>query len=242
MLSVKGLRAGYRGVEILHGVDLIVPPGSAVALFGANGAGKSTLLKAVTGLLRESSGEVRLGGQVLNGMSTYRRARMGLCLVPEGRAIFQHLSVRDNLAMHVRGQDTGAAVERTIAAFPVLERHLRQRAGTLSGGEQQMLALARAFVTSPRVVLADELSIGLSPVVVDEIFAAVKRLCERGVSLLMVEQYVDRALQVVDYVYVLHKGRIVYVGEPATCQADDLFARYLGAEVSSNLVAGGNRS
>jgi len=239
MLRLDGLHGGYGNVEVLHGIDLVVPRGSAVALFGANGAGKSTLLKAVTGLLRRCSGEVRLGGERIDGMAAYRRARSGLCLVPEGRAIFRHLSVRDNLAMHVRGHATTAAIERTVAAFPVLGRRLDQRAGTLSGGEQQMLALARAFVTTPRVVLADELSIGLAPVVVDEIFAAVQALRDSGVSLLMVEQYVDRALQVVDYVYVLHKGHIVYVGEPATCQADDLFARYLGAEVGSNLPVGG---
>jgi len=229
MLRLEGIRAGYRRTQVLHGVDLVVPEGSAVGLLGANGAGKTTLLRVAAGLTAPTAGSVRLAGEPVDGLGAHERARRGLCLIPEGRAIFRQLTVRENLALQAGGKGVDDAVERAAAAFPVLRDRLGQTAGTLSGGQQQMLAVARALVTNPRLVLADELSVGLAPVVIDEIFAAVQVLRETGVSLLIVEQYVDRVLAVADYVYVLHKGRVVFVGEPAQCRAVDIFSRYLGS-------------
>lgn len=228
-LELKGVRTGYGTVEILHGVDLTVPKGRSVALLGANGAGKTTLLKAVAGLLRTNGGEILLGGQKIDKLSNHDRSRQGLCLIPEGRGIFPALTVRENLAMFCRGKAIAQGVERAAAAFPKLGDRLGQQAGTLSGGEQQMLAFARALITNPQVILADELSWGLAPVIVDEIFDAVRALADQGCSLLLVEQYVDRVLSVVDYVYVLHKGTVVLVAQPNQCRGNVLFEQYLGS-------------
>jgi len=229
MLQLDGIRAGYGRTQVLHGVDLVVPEGSAVGLLGANGAGKTTLLRVAAGLMPPTAGSVRFDDEPVERLSAHDRARRGLCLIPEGRAIFRQLSVRENLAMQVGGRGVGEAIDKAATAFPVLRDRLEQQAGTLSGGQQQMLAVARALVTNPRLVLADELSVGLAPVVIDEIFEAVQALRDAGVSLLIVEQYVDRVLAVADYVYVLHKGRVVFVGEPAQCRAVDIFSRYLGS-------------
>jgi branched-chain amino acid transport system ATP-binding protein len=228
MLRLDDLRAGYGRTEVLHGVDMVVPPGSAVALLGANGAGKSTLLRVTGGLLPARSGTISFGGDRIDETPAHERSRRGICLIPEGRAIFRQLTVRENLAMHVGGKAVERAIDRAVAAFPMLGGRLDQIAGTLSGGQQQMLAVARALVTEPQVVLADELSVGLAPVVVDEIFAAVDVLRREGRSLLLVEQYVDRALAVADYVYILHKGSVVFVGEPAQARNEDIFSQYLG--------------
>jgi len=228
MLRLEGVRAGYGRTEVLHGVDVVVPPGSAVALLGANGAGKSTLLRVASGLLPAWEGGITLCGDPVEDAPAHHRARRGLCLIPEGRAIFRQLTVRQNLAMHAGGKAVDRAVERSVAAFPVLGQRLHQIAGTLSGGQQQMLAVARALIADPQVVLADELSVGLAPVVVDDIFEAVEVLRREGRSLLLVEQYVNRALAVADYVYILHKGSVVFVGEPAQARSADIFSQYLG--------------
>jgi len=229
MLRLEGIRAGYRRTQVLHGVDLTVPPGSAVGLLGANGAGKTTLLRVAAGLMAPTAGSVSLDGEAVTALGTHERARRGLCLIPEGRAIFRQLTVRENLAMQVGGRGLDDAIDRAAAAFPVLRDRLGQQAGTLSGGQQQMLAVARALVTDPRIVLADELSVGLAPVVVDEIFEALAVLEAEGRSLLLVEQYVERAVGIADYVYILQKGEIVFVGEPSQCASGVVFARYLGA-------------
>ncbi|HET9771760.1 MAG TPA: ATP-binding cassette domain-containing protein, partial [Acidimicrobiia bacterium] len=179
-------------------------------------------------LLPAMSGTITLAGDEVQDAPAHARTRRGLCLIPEGRAIFRQLTVRQNLAMHVGGRAVDQAIDRAVASFPMLGERLEQVAGTLSGGQQQMLAVARALVTEPDVVLADELSVGLAPVVVDEIFEAVEVLRREGRSLLLVEQYVDRALAVADYVYILHKGSIVFVGEPAQARSADIFSQYLG--------------
>jgi branched-chain amino acid transport system ATP-binding protein len=228
LLELENIRAGYGRVEVLHGVSVVVPEGSVVALLGANGAGKSTLLKTAAGLLPTRAGHVRLGGEDVTVEPVQRRSMRGLCLIPEGRGIFRQLTVRENLAMQVGGRGVGDAVERAVTAFPRLRDRLGQTAGTLSGGEQQMLAVSRALVTDPGLVMADELSVGLAPVVVDEIFTAVGELRAAGVSLLVVEQYVERVLELADYVYILHKGRVVFVGEPSQCRDGRLFDQYLG--------------
>ena len=226
VLALEGIRAGYGRVSVLHGLDLAVEGGSTVALLGANGAGKSTTLKVAAGLVRPSSGHVRLGGQSVERLRPHRRA--GVCLIPEGRGIFRQLSVRQNIAMQVGGRGVADAIDVMVEHFPVLGGRLSQPAGMLSGGQQQMLALTRALVTDPALVMADELSVGLAPVVVDEIFVAVEALRRRGTAILVVEQYVERILGIADVVYVLHKGRVVFRGAPSACR-DELFEQYIGA-------------
>ncbi|MEY2478275.1 MAG: branched-chain amino acid transport system ATP-binding protein [Actinomycetota bacterium] len=231
-LEVTGLRAGYGRSEVLHGVDLRVPSGAVVALLGANGAGKTTLLSTIAGLIDATAGTIAFAGSTIERRPAYERARAGICLIPEGRGIFRELTVAENLAVQVGGP-VDDAVERLRARFPQIGERLADRlgqpAGTLSGGEQQMLALARGLLTDPTLVLADELSVGLAPVVVDSIFDALATVREQGASMLIVEQYVERALAIADYVVILHKGRVAFVGEPAQCLASDVFDRYLGS-------------
>ena len=232
MLRLRGVRAGYGRVEVLRDVDLTVPAGTVVALLGSNGAGKSTLLRVAAGLLPPTAGEVLLDGRPVGTSRAHRRARQGLCLIPEGRGIFRPLTVRENLAMFAGGRDVPAAIRTASAAFPILEQRLSDRAGTLSGGQQQMLAVSRALIGEHQLIMADELSVGLAPVVVDEIFASIARLRAQGRAMLIVEQYVDRVLEIADLVYILHKGEIVFVGEPDQCRTSGVFERYLGAAVS----------
>ena len=230
MLRLEHVRAGYGDAEVLHDVDLAVPTGGVVALLGSNGAGKTTLLKVAAGILPPESGRILLDGERVEHMPAHDRARRGLCLVPEGRGIFRQLTVRENLAMYAGGRNVAAAVEQAVDAFPILGERLGQQAGTLSGGQQQMLAVSRAFVSDSSLILADELSVGLAPVIVEEIFEAVRKLVVQGRSLLIVEQYVDQVLSVADYAYILHKGRIAFVGEPHECADEQVFAAYLGGD------------
>jgi len=227
-LWLDGISAAYGRSQVLNQVDLVVPEGKVVALLGANGAGKTTLLNVAAGLLRPTSGRVRLHGIDVTARSEHHRARLGLCLIPEGHGIFRQLSVRENLAMFVDGRGVGDAIERAASIFPILGNRLGQDAGTLSGGQQQMLAVCRALVTEARTIMADELSLGLAPVIVDEIFEAVELLRSEGRSLLIVEQYVNRALAMADYVYILHRGSVAFVGEPAQCQDEHVFEQYVG--------------
>ena len=228
-LELHGLWAGYGQTTVLRDVDLAVPAGKTVALLGANGSGKTTLLKTAAGMIRPTAGSVRLGGKAVEHLPEHLRSRMGLCLIPEGHAVFRQLSVRDNLAMYAGGRGVTEAIERAVAAFPILGARLSQEAGTLSGGQQQMLAVSRALVTDARIIMADELSLGLAPIIVDEIYRVVDELRADGRSLLIVEQFVARALAVADYVYILHKGRVVFVGEPQQCEDEHVFEQYLGA-------------
>jgi branched-chain amino acid transport system ATP-binding protein len=231
LLEVRRLRSGYGRAETLHSVDLAVPSASTVVLLGPNGAGKTTLLRTIAGLVPATDGEIRFQGRAVTRAAPHTRARQGICLIPEGRGIFRRLSVRENLVVQADAGAARSAVERAAGLFPVLGRRLDQPAGTLSGGEQQMLALARAFVTDAPLILADELSMGLAPVVVDQIFEAIGVLRSEGRSVLLVEQYVERAVGVADYVHILNKGRIVFTGLPAECSSSAVFARYLqGAE------------
>jgi branched-chain amino acid transport system ATP-binding protein len=232
VLKLAGIRAGYGRVEVLRGVDLTVPDGSVVALLGANGAGKSTLLRVAAGLLTPTAGDVFIDGEPVGGGRAHARARRGVCLIPEGRGIFRPLSVRENVAMFAGGRNVDAALATAAKAFPMLGERLTQRAGTLSGGQQQMLAVSRALLGDHGLIMADELSVGLAPVIVDEIFATIDTLRAQGRSLLIVEQYVGRVLEIADYVYILHKGRIAFVGEPEQCRSGRVFEEYLGAAVA----------
>lgn len=229
MFALRGVSAGYDGTTVLRDVDLVVPPSAVVALLGPNGAGKTTLLRAASGLLPVSAGELMLDGRPVTGWSPAKLAQAGICHIPEGRGVFRNLSVKDNLVLQAAAGEEDDAIARAVDAFPILGQRLEQRAGTLSGGEQQMLALTRAYVSRPRLVLLDEVSMGLAPRIVDEIFAFLRRLAAEGAALLLVEQYVHRALAESDYVYLLHRGRIDFVGEPGELADEEVFARYLGA-------------
>lgn len=228
MLELRAVEAGYAGTAVLRGVDLVVPDGAAVALLGANGAGKTTLLRVASGLLRSTAGQLLVDGVDLTRATPHALVAAGVCHVPEGRGVFRSLTVRDNLELYASAGDEAEAVELAVSAFPSLGRRLDFLAGQLSGGEQQMLALSRAYVQSPRVVLLDEVSMGLAPKVVDEIFAFLAVLSTRGTSLLLVEQYVTRALEVADWVFLMRRGMVVFAGEPAELDADAVFQEYVG--------------
>ncbi|HUR77109.1 MAG TPA: ABC transporter ATP-binding protein [Acidimicrobiales bacterium] len=212
-LDVVGLSAGYGKVEVLHGVDLVVPEGVVISLIGGNGAGKSTLLGAVAGTVARTRGSIEVDGVALRRQSTYEIARLGVCHIPEGRGIFPSLTVEENLVIQALGGDGG--YERALEYFPRLRERLHQPAGTLSGGEQQMLAISRALVTEPKVLLLDEISMGLAPVVVGHLFETVEDLARQGTSILLVEQYLTYALRLAELVYVLAKGRVAFIGEPS---------------------------
>jgi branched-chain amino acid transport system ATP-binding protein len=224
MLRLDNISAGYGDATVLRDVTIAVPDGAVVALLGANGAGKTTLLRVASGLLSPTRGRVVLDGRDVTSAPPHRRVAAGLCHIPEGRGVFPELTVREHLQLFGPG---GAAW--VTDAFPALSGRLDQVAGTLSGGEQQMLALARSYLTQPAIVLLDEVSMGLAPLVVDAIFEFLTRLAAEGAALLLVEQYVTKALAVADYVYILDRGVISFAGEAGELQSDDLFARYVGA-------------
>jgi branched-chain amino acid transport system ATP-binding protein len=218
-LELRGLHAGYGRIEVLRDVDIRVPAGSVVALLGPNGAGKTTTLSAIAGTIPVLDGDVLLEGRSVSSLSAYERARRGIVLVPEGRGVFPSLSVKDNLELVVRGSrcDPQAREQRmaeVLEVFPRLAERLTQRAGTMSGGEQQMLALSRAFLSSPKVLLMDEISMGLAPLLVEQLFDAVQTLRARGTTIVLVEQFLTYALRFADICYVLGKGRVSFVGEP----------------------------
>jgi branched-chain amino acid transport system ATP-binding protein len=233
MLELRGIEAGYGEHIVLRDVSLSVPPGAVVAVLGPNGAGKTTLLRVASGLLRPRQGTVLLGGEEVTGTRPYARTKRGLCHIPEGRGIYPTLTVRENLVLHSPKGKEAAALEQATSAFPVLGEKLRQPAGQLSGGQQQMLSLVRAYVTNPKLVLVDEASMGLAPVVVDQIFEFLGQIAASGAALLIVEQYVSRALALAGTVYVLNKGGVVFSGKPGEI-ADDLFVHYLGTAASAH--------
>jgi branched-chain amino acid transport system ATP-binding protein len=228
-LEVQGLHVSYGGVQALRDVSLVVPAGSAVALLGPNGAGKSTLLRTISGVIRSTQGRIRIGGTSIERRPAYRIARMGVVHVPEGRGVFPSLTVRENLAMASTAlhEDVDPVTEGALL-FPVLGSRLRQLAGSLSGGEQQMLALARALMARPKLLMVDEISMGLAPLIVGQLFEVLRSRAASGVSLLVVEQYVEAALGLADYVYVMDKGSIVDVGQPSDLRQDSLATAYLG--------------
>ncbi|HEY2831414.1 MAG TPA: ABC transporter ATP-binding protein [Sporichthyaceae bacterium] len=233
MLELRDVSAGYETGLVLRDVNLKVPAASVVALLGANGAGKTTLLRVASGQLRPTRGRVTLDGKDVTNQSPERLARRGVCHVPEGRGVFPSLSVADNIRLAASpGMDRRSAIARATRAFPRLGERLEQRAGSMSGGEQQMLALARTYLCNPRMILLDEVSMGLAPRVVDEIFVHLRALAGTGLSLLVVEQYVSRALDLADYVYILDRGRLTYVGEPSEISEETVAHSYLGGLAS----------
>ena len=230
LLELRGVTAGYGRTTVLREIDITVAAGSVVALLGPNGAGKTTLLRVASGLLSPTRGEVRLLGEDVTRRRAHQRARGGLCLVPEGRGIFPNLSVRENLTLQIPPWQRQAGYDTALEAFPILKERLSQTAGSLSGGQQQMLALSRCFLADPKVVLLDEVSMGLAPRVIDEIFDALANLVRSGVSMLLVEQYVTRALQLADHVYLLGRGQVDFSGTPSQLDEAELLRLYIGGD------------
>ena len=232
LLSVEALHAGYGGVQVLHGVDLEVGDGEIVAVLGSNGAGKSTLNNHVCGLFRASQGRVRFAGEDITACGSSRIVEKGLIQVPEGRRIFPNLSVRENLELG--GYRRARArrpqnLERVVRVFPRLNERFAQAAGTLSGGEQQMLAIGRGLMAEPRLLILDEPSLGLSPLLVEEMFALIRQLNAEGLAILIVEQNVVQSLVLASRAYVMENGRIVLSGPAASLREDPALKRaYLG--------------
>jgi len=229
ILEIDDVDVSYGAMRALSGVSLVVPEHSVVALLGPNGAGKSTTLRAVSGLVRPETGRISVAGVRVDRRPPHAVARLGVVHVPEGRGIFPSLTVRENLEMvsYALGRETDP-VTGAVEIFPALRARLGQAAGTLSGGEQQMLSLARALLSQPRLLMVDEISMGLAPIVVAQLFEALAQRAAAGTSILLVEQYVDAALELADYVYILDKGRVVDVGEPSDVRAGGLVSAYLG--------------
>ncbi|MEI7466044.1 MAG: ABC transporter ATP-binding protein [Burkholderiales bacterium] len=237
MLTIDKLEAGYGKVQVLHGISIDVPQGKVVTLIGSNGAGKTTTMRAVCGMIKPTAGSITLNGQRIDGMESYTIARLGLAHSPEGRRVFATMSVTDNLTLGAFPRLTGsrprgdvkADLERAMELFPRLKERRTQLAGTLSGGEQQMLTMARAVMLNPEVVLFDEPSMGLAPILVEEVFKIIERLKSEGVTMLLVEQFAAAALSVADYGYVLENGRIAVHGPADKLKSDPAVkAAYLG--------------
>jgi len=238
MLKICDLAAGYGKVQVLHGISIEVPKGKLVTLIGSNGAGKTTTMRAISGMIAPSAGSIELEGRQIAGMRSHRVTCLGLAHSPEGRRVFPVLSVADNLILgafprltyrRARG-DVEADRERIFEMFPRLRERRNQAAGTLSGGEQQMLAMGRALMLNPDILLLDEPSMGLAPRLVAEVFATLGELKARGITMLLVEQFAAAALQVADYGYVMENGRIAVHGPAQQLQNDPAVrAAYLGA-------------
>jgi branched-chain amino acid transport system ATP-binding protein len=233
LLDVVGLCAGYGDVPVLRGIDLSIPAGSITALIGANGAGKTTLLRAISGIIPAEAGTIRYDGQDIVGMPPQDIVRAGLVQVPEGRRLFPDMTVHENLLVGSSSPVARPKRDENLATvfelFPKVRERGAQLAGTLSGGEQQMVAIARALMASPRLLLLDETSLGLAPIVVDEIFVAVRRLAAQGLTILVVEQNTALALEVADQGYVLEQGRFAIQGAASSLAADPRVKQaYLG--------------
>jgi branched-chain amino acid transport system ATP-binding protein len=237
MLNIDKLSAGYGKVQVLHGISIDVPKGKVVTLIGSNGAGKTTTMRAISGMIVPTAGNISLNGKRITGLESYTIAKLGLAHSPEGRRVFATMTVADNLTLGAfprltgsrpRG-DVAADLEKAMDLFPRLKERRGQLAGTLSGGEQQMLAMARAIMLDPEVILLDEPSMGLAPILVAEVFKIIGRLKAQGITMLLVEQFAAAALSVADYGYVLENGRISVHG-PAEKLRDDpaVQAAYLG--------------
>ncbi|HET7690781.1 MAG TPA: ABC transporter ATP-binding protein [Nocardioidaceae bacterium] len=215
ILELSGVRAAYGRIEVLRGVDLRVPRGAVVALLGPNGAGKSTLLKVISGQMEPTAGDIHLGGVHVSEATPSTLARVGLTTIPEGRSVFPNLTVEDNLhLMSYAGVSAKKVFDTAYTYFPRLHERRNQLAGTMSGGEQQMLAMSRALASDPALLMLDELSMGLAPLIVEQLYDTVAKIAESGVSILVVEQFAHTALQVSDYAAVMVGGRIVRTGYP----------------------------
>ena len=228
VLELEAVRAGYGIIDVLHGVDLHVEPGEVVALLGPNGAGKTTTIRVAAGQIRPSAGRLLMQGREVTGVGTDAFARAGVCVVPEGRGIFPNLTVAENLRMMTfSGASYRDVLDRAFEQFPRLEERRRQLAGTLSGGEQQMLATARALVTDPAILMLDELSMGLAPLIVEDLYERIAELAATGLSILIVEQFAQTVLGVADRAAIMLHGTVSRVGPPDEI-AEELAEAYLG--------------
>ena len=229
LLELRGVRAAYGRIEVVHGIDLVLPAGSVFALLGPNGAGKSTTLSVCSGLMAPTAGSVLLAGRVVNGATPDQLARAGVCTIPEGRSVFPNLTVRENLQMMTfTGVSLAEVEDVAYARFPRVGERRTQLAGTMSGGEQQMLAMARGLATNPALLLLDELSMGLAPLIVEELYAIVAQIAAEGISILVIEQFAHSVLEVADTAAIMLHGKITRVGPPRELE-DELSAAYLGA-------------
>ncbi|MGO4607748.1 ABC transporter ATP-binding protein [Variovorax sp. 2RAF20] len=232
LLQIEALRVAYGGIQAVKGVSLEVREGELVSLIGANGAGKTTTLKAVTGLLPLAAGEVQFRGEKVQGRGAWDLARQGLVMVPEGRGTFTRMTITENLQMGAftrRDSDIESDIEMVFGIFPRLKERRSQLAGTMSGGEQQMLAMGRALMARPKLLLLDEPSMGLSPIMVDKIFEVVKAIHQQGVTILLVEQNAGRALQLANRGYVMDSGEVTMSGDAGALLTDPkVRAAYLG--------------
>jgi len=228
VLELEGVRAGYGIIDVLHGVDLRIAPGEVVALLGPNGAGKTTTIRVAAGQIEPSAGRLLMQGSDVTGVSPDAVARAGVCVVPEGRGVFPNLTVAENLRMMTfAGVSHRDVLDKAFAQFPRLQERRKQLAGTLSGGEQQMLATARALVTDPAVLMLDELSMGLAPLIVEDLYARIGELAATGLSILIVEQFAQTVLGVAARAAIMLHGKVTRVGRPDEV-ADELAAAYLG--------------
>lgn len=237
MLKIENLQAGYGKVHVLNGISIDVPKGKVITLIGSNGAGKTTTMRAISGMIKPISGTITLNGKSIHGMESNQIAKLGLAHSPEGRRVFSTMTVTDNLLLGAFPRLTGSRpkgdvkgdLERAMELFPRLQERRQQLAGTLSGGEQQMLAMARAVMLNPEVILLDEPSMGLAPILVEEVFKIILRLKSEGVTMLLVEQFAAAALNVADYAYVLENGSISVDGDADKLKNDPAVqAAYLG--------------
>jgi branched-chain amino acid transport system ATP-binding protein len=228
LLELHNIRAGYGTIDVLHGVNLVLEPGQVYALLGPNGAGKTTTLGVCSGQIVPSAGQVLLDGREVNGTPPEALARAGMCLVPEGRGIFPNLTVTENLRMFTyTGMPLDDVLDKAFTQFPRLKERRKQVAGTMSGGEQQMLAMARALSTDPALLLLDELSMGLAPLIVESLYERVGELAKSGLSILIVEQFAQAVLGVATIASIMLHGRIVRTGPPAEV-AEEVTEHYLG--------------
>ena len=232
LLEVRGLTAGYGDFQALYGIDLGLKAGEVLAIIGANGAGKTTLLRALAGALPLRSGTVEFDGHALGGLPAHRICALGLALVPEGRRLFPSLSVEENLLMGAYVQRKGPwNLQAVFGLFPILQEFRRRPATELSGGQQQMVALGRALMSNPRLLLCDELSLGLAPVVVKDIYNALPTICEHGMSVIVVEQDISQALRVAQRVVCMREGRVVLEGKPGEIGREQIAQAYFGVAV-----------
>ena len=238
LLRVTDLEVAYGEARALFGVSFDVQAGSVTTVLGANGAGKSSLASAIAGVVKPSAGRVEFAGEDITGRSAHAICRLGLAYVPENRNLFPHLSVKDNLWAQLRFSLPRAqrrdAFDRALEMFPVLAQRRRQAAGTLSGGEQQMLSLARVLAAAPKLLIADEMSLGLAPLMVDLVFQSLQKARDEGVTVLLIEQFVERALGFADDAVILRHGLVGWHGHAADA-GDELLAEYLGGETASTV-------
>jgi branched-chain amino acid transport system ATP-binding protein len=233
ILEVRGITSGYGEKTVVRNMSLTLPAGGSLAILGPNGAGKTTFLKTCSGLLRATSGQVLIDGKDVTRASTHDRVKAGLCHIPDPRGIFPSLTVKENLILQAPRGKASEAITRAASAFPRLGQRLSQTAGTMSGGEQQMLAVARSYIQSPKVVLLDEVSMGLAPNLVDEIFTFLATLKAEGVALIVVEQFVHRAMALADNVVVVARGTIRLSGRSDQFSEDEIFAAYAGTSAAA---------